>query len=244
MAFSFDSRVRYSETGVDQKLTILSLVDYFQDCSTFQSELCGHGVNFLKERNRAWMVAYWQIEVLRYPKLCEKITVQTWPYDFKGFYGLRNFALLDAEGAFLARANSVWVMIDTVTGRPCRVTQGEISGYQMEPKLEMEYLPRKIATPEDGVAYDSFQVCRHHLDTNDHVNNGQYIGMAEEYLPEGFQVSRVRVEYRSQAHLHDVIVPVVTEAGQKVTVMLCNTSGKAYAVVEFVAGDSPSVCGQ
>lgn len=235
MAFSFDSRVRYSETGIDQKLTILSLVDYFQDCSTFQSELCGHGLNFLKERDRAWMVAYWQIEVLRYPKLCEKITVQTWPYDFKGLYGLRNFALLDETGAYLARANSVWVMIDTVTGRPCRVTQEEISGYQMEPKLEMEYLPRKIATPGDGVEYDPFQVCRHHLDTNDHVNNGQYIGMAEEYLPDGFRVSRIRVEYRSQARLHDVIVPVVTKEDEKVTVMLCSASGKAYAVVEFTA---------
>ena len=38
MAFEFESRVRYSETGPDQKLTLVSLVDYFQDSSTFQSE--------------------------------------------------------------------------------------------------------------------------------------------------------------------------------------------------------------
>lgn len=27
-----------------------------------------------------------------------KITVKTWPYNFKGFYGYRNFTIEDAEG--------------------------------------------------------------------------------------------------------------------------------------------------
>ena len=29
----------------------------------------------------------------RYPKLAEHITVSTWPYSFKGFYGYRNFTI-------------------------------------------------------------------------------------------------------------------------------------------------------
>ena len=37
MPFEFTSRVRYSETDPEEKLTLVSLVDYFQDASTFQS---------------------------------------------------------------------------------------------------------------------------------------------------------------------------------------------------------------
>lgn len=43
MPFEFTSRVRYSETDPEEKLTLVSLVDYFQDASTFQSEDCGSG---------------------------------------------------------------------------------------------------------------------------------------------------------------------------------------------------------
>ena len=34
--YSFDSRIRYSETDADGRLTPEKLIDYFQDCSTFQ----------------------------------------------------------------------------------------------------------------------------------------------------------------------------------------------------------------
>ena len=97
MAYEFKSRVRYSEMGLDRRLTLSSLVNYFQDCSTFQSEECGCGLDYLAEQNRVWMVLSWQIEILRLPSLGERIRIQTWPYDFKDFYGMRNFALA-AEG--------------------------------------------------------------------------------------------------------------------------------------------------
>ena len=107
MVYEFESRVRYSETDRDKKMTLVSLADYFQDCSTFQSESFGRGLDYMKELQRAWMILSWQIEILRLPVLCEKIRVQTWAYDFKGFYGMRNFAMLDERGTYLAKANSV-----------------------------------------------------------------------------------------------------------------------------------------
>ena len=36
--YTFQSQVRYSELDSDRKLSIASIVDYFQDCSTFHSE--------------------------------------------------------------------------------------------------------------------------------------------------------------------------------------------------------------
>ena len=46
--YTFDSRVRYSETGEDGLLSLPAIVDYFQDVSTFQSEDLGIGIDFLK----------------------------------------------------------------------------------------------------------------------------------------------------------------------------------------------------
>ena len=36
-----EGRIRYSEVNSEGKLTILSLMDYFQDCSVFQSASVG-----------------------------------------------------------------------------------------------------------------------------------------------------------------------------------------------------------
>ena len=48
--YTFDSRVRYSETGEDGLLSLPAIVDYFQDASTFQSEDLGIGIDFLKKK--------------------------------------------------------------------------------------------------------------------------------------------------------------------------------------------------
>ena len=42
--YEFDSRVRYSETDAQGRMTWLALMDYFQDCSVFHSEAVNLGV--------------------------------------------------------------------------------------------------------------------------------------------------------------------------------------------------------
>ncbi|MCD8021648.1 MAG: thioesterase [Lachnospiraceae bacterium] len=231
MAYQFDGRVRFSEVGQDRRLTKVSLVDYFQDCSTFHSEACGNGIDCLNAHGCVWMILFWQIDILRLPLLGERVISRTWPYGFQAFYGYRNFVLLDEEENYLAKANSVWALLDLKTGRPIKVLREVIDGYELGPQLEMECVPRKIRLSGEGELKEPFRVVRQHLDTNHHVNNGQYISMAEEYLPDGFETGRLCVEYRQQARLHDVIVPHVYREESAVTVSLCDEAGTPYAIV-------------
>ena len=242
MAYEFESRVRYSETDMDRKLTMVSLVNYFQDCSTFQSEGCGHGLVDLAKQNRVWMVLSWQIDILRLPSLGEKIRVQTWPYMFKDFYGMRNFALAQEDGQYLAKANSVWVFMNRETGRPCKILPENIAGYEMEPKLDMEYGSRKIRMPGEGTSREPFPVARHHLDTNHHVNNGQYVSMARDCFREDFTIRQLRVEYKRQALLGDQIIPNLAAEGDRYVVSLNNPDGQPYAIVEFTV-KAPTAAG-
>ncbi len=231
--YTFDSKVRYSETDSEGKLTMASLINYFQDCSTFQSEELGVGVEYLRERQLVWVLSSWQIVVERYPELCEKVTVGTQPYDLKGFLGYRNFAMMDERGEYIAKANSLWSLLNTETGKPCPVPEIMFEKYPICPKLEMEYAPRKIAVPENGTDYEPIVVKKHHLDTNHHVNNQQFVGIAMDYLPEDFNIGQLRAEYKKQAFLDDVLYPYVTEAEGKVVVALRNEENAPYVIVEF-----------
>lgn len=235
MKYSFESYVRYSEIGEDRKLTLNSVINYFQDCSTFHSEHAGVGIDYLSEKKKVWVLSSWQIIVERYPKLCEKIKITTWPYAFKRFLGSRNFTMEDERGQVVAYANSLWTYLDLETGMPAPVSEEQIQAYSLDEKFPMEYAPRKIAVPKDCREYEKFPVRPHHLDTNHHVNNGQYIMMAMEYVPQDFTVYQMRAEYKGQAVLGDRILPKVKKEKENCTVSLCSESGEPYAIVELMS---------
>ena len=231
--YEFHSHVRYSECGENGRLSLKAVVDYFQDTATFQGEHLGIGVGYLKKQNIAWILTSWQIITDHFPKLAEPVTAQTWAYDFKNFYGLRNLVLLDGEGRKAAWANSVWVLMDMKRMRPVKVPPLLLEKYGSDEPLEMEYAPRKIKEPETGEEMTPFAVVKTHLDTNHHVNNGQYIEMARTYLPEKFDLYETRVEYKAQAHLGDLICPKVCTEDGVVTVSLRDEEGRSYCVVRF-----------
>ena len=233
MSYRFESRIRYSEIGENGCLTLPALLDYFQDCGTFQSEDIGQGMDALKKRNRAWVLAAWQIVVSRYPRLGEEIVTVTAPYDFHGVMGMRNYYMETKAGECLAWANTFWTNFDTRVQMPARITSEDTRGYDLEEKLEMDYAPRKIRLPDQWTQKESFVVQKHHLDTNHHVNNVQYIRMAEDYLPDGFIIHQMRAEYKAQARLHDEIRPAVNLQEDQVTVLLGNREESPYAIVEF-----------
>lgn len=230
--YTFNSRIRYSETDVDGKLTVTGITNYLQDCSTFQSEDLGLGVEFLKSRQRAWWLSSWQIVIDRYPVLGEEVVVGTWPYDFKGMYGYRNFTIQDKLGNYLVRANSVWFFFDLAAGRPTKVQESDIRGYQTgrhEP-LEMNYAPRRIQIPDKFEEREPIVIAMHHIDSNRHVNNAQYIELAKELLPEDFVIGEVRVEYKKAAVFGDVVIPRVSTIPEGFVISLGDTEGTPYAV--------------
>jgi len=232
--YSFDSRIRYSETDSEGKLTLSSLLNYFQDVTTFQSEDLGLGIAYTGELHLAWVLSSWQIVVERYPRLGERVTIGTFPTEFKGFMGTRNFFMLGEDGAYLAKANTLWSLLSTDTGKPSLPTEKMLECYVLEEKLPMDYAPRKITIPEGGAAEESIVVKKHHLDTNHHVNNGQYVDMAMTYLPENFVIGQLRAEYKQQAFLDDVLYPYLVEDGAKYVVNLTDADGKTYVSVEFL----------
>lgn len=232
--YIWDSRVRFSEIGEDKKLTLDAILNYFQDSSTFHSEDLGNGMDVVESLKRVWVLSSWQIVVNEYPKIGEKIKLGTWPYDFNRFFGGRNFIMYGEDGRVLAYANSLWTYLNSENGRPARVDDQILELYKLEPKYDMEYADRKIALPTEMTGQKSFAVEVYHLDTNHHVNNGQYVKMAGAYLPRDFEIAQMRAEYKKSAVLGDEIFPKTAVGEKTVTVSLEDESGNAYAVVEFL----------
>ena len=195
------------------------------------------GFDVLTQHNVVWVINYWELNIYRLPKLCDYVTVGTYPYAFKGCFGFRNFYMKDDKNEYIVKANSMWTLVDTLSSRPSKAPQFISQAYELEEKLDMTYNPRKVLIPETDdvltLEKDPIHIQLHHLDSNHHVNNGQYVKLAMSALGEEENISSLRIDYRKQAHLGDTIYPVVYKIDNKSIVALYDENKSAFSVAEF-----------
>ena len=240
--YTIESRVRYSECDEHGNLSLVSLINYLQDCTTFHSEEIGRGVAYMKERGIAWLIAAWQIEILRLPRFCEHIRVSTWCHTMARTLASRNFVITDCEDNQLVRADSLWFVFDFEASRPIRVPKDQLVYLSDEEPLDMPPTKRRLPIVGEGCETTPLIVSEVHLDTNRHVNNAQYLSMALSALSElsGAErnasapvIGRICVQYKQQAKMGDIIVPHVYGEGDLRTVALTDEERNPYAVVRF-----------
>lgn len=233
--YTMETRVRYSACGADRRARLSDILDYLQDTCTFQAEELGVGLEYMHAHKTAWVLNSWQADIIRDPVFGEKIRISTWPYEFHGFLGHRNFKIEDEAGTAIVLASSVWVFMDMQKNRPVRIPPEIAAAYQLQPRLEMEYMDRKIKDIQAACMQkrETSRIPRYFIDTNQHVNNAKYILLAEELLPPEFHPVRIRAEYKKPAVYGDMIYPFVCQQPHCQTVKLNGADEKTYAVVEF-----------
>lgn len=234
--YTFKSRVRYSECDQTGHLSLVNMINYLQDCSVFQSESVGQGVEELKREKKAWLLSSWKLEISRFPVLGEEIEVGTFAIGFRGFYGFRNFFIRDAEGDYLVKVYSIWTFLSPETGHPMKVSAEDSDPYGKEPELPMKDKSRKVPAPRPDAAvenHDPIAVCRYHLDTNHHMNNGRYVEVASAYLPGSFRMESVHVSYARAAVEGDMLYPVVYIMKDRYQVVLQDQQGEKFCICEF-----------
>lgn len=235
--YTIKSRVRYSECDETGNLSLVSVMNYLQDCSTFHSEDVGRGFNQLSQEGFAWVLATWQIQIDRLPHFSEKIEVSTWSYQMKGLQAFRSFQINGEKQTTLVRADSTWYLMNVKDGHASRIPESEKVYITGEPRIDLPKTPRKISLDGKAEPGPNIVVSQQHLDTNKHVNNAQYVLMALDTLVAlgySHKIRRIIVQYRSQAHLGDVIFPEVYKDKTGFSITLKNADNSTtYATVRF-----------
>lgn len=94
---------------------------------------------------------------------------------------------------------------------PTRMRKELVARYETTPRLDMPPMERRVKLPQGMEARPAFFVPHFAVDANHHTNNVWYIRFALEYLPEGFRLRRLRVEYAKSARYRDQIHPLVRQ---------------------------------
>ena len=236
--FTIHRTVSGSHCDCEGFLTIGAAMDFMQDCSLFQIDSERELSAYFKENNCGMYVTSRQADFYRRPAYGERLTVSTWVYEVNALFGFRNTTITDEEGKICAASYAMGAFVDLDKARTVRIPKELIGSIVTEEKLDMEYLPRKIILPEvSPEEMPAITVPRAYIDRNRHMNNAKYITAAAEYLPEDFETTRLRVEYKTAARQGDTIYPNIYKQNGAVTVAL-NGSGTTYAIIEFIEKES------
>lgn len=231
--YSYKMKVPYSRIDKNGMLSISNTIDAMQDGCLFHTSAVGHSALTLLQKSRAWMVSSWYVIFEKRPLLDDIINVNAWIYQMRGTFAAWNYTIDDENGRRLAYADAKWFFADPATGKPVRIDEGERLAYEISVPIDMPQVSRKIDAPADMDYRYSIEVSPNYLDTNHHINNGQYIRLAVNLLPIDYNVRELRAEYRKAAKYGDTLYAYTKYIGDKYYVIFADNEKQPYFLCEF-----------
>ncbi len=151
--------------------TFVTIGNLFQEVAGNHAIYRKLGYFDLKEQNMMWVLNRLKIQMVRFPKWRETMTIKTWVSEMLPFSN-RHYLLQNTEGGDIGYGSALWIPIDSTTFRPKRVTIDD--NFLLIKELPCG-LPSKLSEVLDAELSSKRQVEYADIDFLSHVNNVQYI---------------------------------------------------------------------
>ena len=210
------------------------LIDLLQDTSHLH--LMNHPVlaPFFEETGSVMFLTNRQVDILRRPEYRERVHIKTWTYELNRMYGFRNTVIIGENGDLCVKSIAGGAFMDLKNARPMRVSADLIARVKTYEKLDMEYLPRKIAVPDNAPSITcQVPIRRCDIDMNEHVNNARYFDITDELFDECRHAKRLRIEYKMPIKRGDTVIAERHDTESGCVICLRDDSGRNYCSVEY-----------
>ncbi|PVY39938.1 acyl-[acyl-carrier-protein] thioesterase [Pontibacter virosus] len=201
--------IRSTETDQNGQATLPALVGYMQEAAWDNTATMGISMYELLERGLTWILQRMRVEMFRYPKHRESVTVETWASGRERVFLHRDFRVYGADRELLGQATSVWLVMDMVKRQLVSVPDF-ITAIEVVPGHEpLPFAKGKLSSLEH-VSYEQQMPVRwHDIDLNRHVTNTRYLQWVLETLPvevlEKQQLSEIDIIFKAESTLGDTV---------------------------------------
>jgi medium-chain acyl-[acyl-carrier-protein] hydrolase len=195
--------INFSETDFQQKWKPSAFFTAMQEVGSLHATHLGYDYRDMFAANMSWVLSRVKIIFNNFPKVGEKVTIQTWP---KGIHNklffMRDFFFLNEEGSQLAAATGAFVLIDIKARRvlPWRVLKGELPD-NLGRNAIAEF-PERLNPPEEIKECFSIQARYSDVDLMGHVNNARYIEWISDCFPmqqyQNHQLEWLQINYLNE----------------------------------------------
>lgn len=191
-----------------------SIMKYIQTAAQCQLTESGMSYDNLKRMDRAFILSRLKLEVLRPLRAYAPLTAVTYPCESRGYSFLRCYAL-ESDGEVVARAISIWALVNTETRGLVRVNDFDL-GLPTLPQNGLVLGAMKL--PSSLTDIGGYGVHYGDVDQNMHMNNTKYPDMYSNFLPlSGRMIRSITINYSNEAQI-----------GEKLRVQRAEENGLFY----------------
>jgi medium-chain acyl-[acyl-carrier-protein] hydrolase len=202
--------VRRYECDPKGRLMLGQLLRFFQESAAQHSTDLGVSQQKLAGENLAWMLYRLRVEITRWPKAEEAISLETWPSGFLRTLATREFRIASASGETLVEASSAWLMANTKLRKVAIIPEWVTLQAASEAEPLLDISSRRVAkskAPTEPV--HEFIVRRSDVDSLKHVNNVRYVEWILETIPDRLwddqELATLDVLFRKEGLLDDKV---------------------------------------
>lgn len=187
--------IRYKEVNDRQEITPVAVLNFVEETAADHCAHIGRNVYDLQKEGIGWVLYAGCFHMDHYPRYREKIKIETWISDFKGFRGYREYRVMSENNEFYGGFRGMWLYFDLEKRRPVPVDKIYYEQWPMRKVTAIDYeiMPNKNRIVEPDYC-KSFAVLRSDIDSNNHVNNVRYMQWLMESIPDEFY-NKARMEY-------------------------------------------------
>ena len=147
----------------------------------------------IAQKQLFWAVTRHRVQINRLPRLGETITVETWPMPTTRVAYPRAVSFYDSQGEEVARAISLWVLMDmenramVLPGKSGVLVSGTERGTELA--VPKSLMPQEL--PNTSTRTVTYSL----LDVNGHMNNTRYLDWVNDLLPSSFHKDHEACEF-------------------------------------------------
>ncbi len=200
--------VRYHEVDQQGWVRLPVVMTWLQDAGIAHANELGVSVRKIRQQGLTWVLSRLTLELGRYPRGGEQVTVRTWPVSREGRFSVRDYLLQDADGVQIGQATTSWAVLDVTTRRPVKIND-HLPPYPLRPIRALADPFATLPLLEQCSRALELPVLRADLDPNRHVNNTVYAAWALEAVPAAIadtcRTTRLEIGFRAEALYGDMI---------------------------------------
>ncbi|MBO5908262.1 MAG: hypothetical protein J6Q67_00525 [Clostridia bacterium] len=191
-----------------------SIMKYIQTAAQCQLTEGGMSYDNLRSMNRAFILSRVKLEVLKPLRAYTPLTAVTYPCESRGYSFLRCYEL-ECDGEVVARAVSVWALIDTESRALVKVNDFNLGLPTLPPN---ELVLRAMKLPSTLMDIGGYGVHYGDVDQNRHMNNTKYPDMYSNFLSlQNKMIRSITINYSKEAQI-----------GEKLRVQRAEENGYYY----------------
>lgn len=219
LRFKEKQTLRYYMCDRNHTLTMPMLVNLLLDTSGKQSHELGLGDDVMNEMGYSWIILQYEFHIERMPQFKETIEIETFAEEYNKLFCYRNFIVRDEDGNELVKVETTFALIDREKRKMARLPQDVLDPYEATFNKRLKRTPKPHGVNHETAQSKTYHVRYFDIDTNQHVNNSQYLNWVLDSLGSEFLTSHHltygNIKFEKEVHEGQTVESLVSIEGDQ-----------------------------